>query len=342
MGHTPRTVKDRVVQYPGRYNLVPVSGTTYDLVPVPGTVTESGTQINKAYLQPIEDELGKHKYTHYNQLGDFGIVDSSLSTTDFSANMVTILNAMGAYSEFTAWTSAGTYPNFNASIKAHLNSVELPIGDGSGTITIKANGSTSVPNDIWYIPNNTNYLYHGSYDNVLRQLVEVSGIGLEAKVADRVNKIAVYGGSGTNDPNTTQEALILTNNANSPEPGSYFHIRTYFYNTLTGNKTQTALKYNNGNAFYIRQCVNGVWTPWQRILSDIDFDGAKGTIQTPTYTNGKISQIVHKIGAATVRTDTFTYTATLITEVRTIANGNVTTYKYYFNADGSYNRTEVS
>jgi len=71
-------------------------------------------------------------------------------------------------------------------------------------------------------------------------------------------------------------------------------------------------------------------------------DSIKGAIETPTYTNGDITQIVHAIAGVMVRTDTFTYTPTLITEVKTLANGATKTSKYYFNADGSYNRTEVS
>lgn len=45
-------MKDRVVQYPSRYKLTPVSGTsdTYDLTAVPGTVTEAGTDLNKSTL----------------------------------------------------------------------------------------------------------------------------------------------------------------------------------------------------------------------------------------------------------------------------------------------------
>jgi len=43
---------DRVVQYPARYQLVLVAGTTdtYDLVAVPGTVAEAGTDLNVANL----------------------------------------------------------------------------------------------------------------------------------------------------------------------------------------------------------------------------------------------------------------------------------------------------
>lgn len=60
MSYTARDVKDRVIQFPKRFKLTAVAGEadTYDLTAVTGTVTEVGTAINKAYLQPIEDYLG--------------------------------------------------------------------------------------------------------------------------------------------------------------------------------------------------------------------------------------------------------------------------------------------
>lgn len=61
MAFTARDVKDRVVQYPHRYQLVEVSTGIYDLVPVIGTVTEAGTAINKAYLQVLENGLAAIK-----------------------------------------------------------------------------------------------------------------------------------------------------------------------------------------------------------------------------------------------------------------------------------------
>ena len=54
----PRDIKDRVIQYPQRYTLTEISAGVYDLIPVTGTVTEVGTFMNRAYLKPIEDELG--------------------------------------------------------------------------------------------------------------------------------------------------------------------------------------------------------------------------------------------------------------------------------------------
>lgn len=67
-----------------------------------------------------------------------------------------------------------------------------------------------------------------------------------------------------------------------------------------------------------------------------------GTTQTPIYSHGNITQITHQdVGNNILRTDTFSYTSSLITEVRTLSTGESLTLKYYFNSNGSYNRTEV-
>lgn len=52
------SVKNRIVQYPLRYRLTLVSGTTdvYDLTPVTGTITEVGTPINKALFDSLKNK----------------------------------------------------------------------------------------------------------------------------------------------------------------------------------------------------------------------------------------------------------------------------------------------
>ena len=52
-------MKDRIVEFPNRYKLAPVAGTTdtFDLVPVPGTVTEEGDDISKDNFLP--DTVGR-------------------------------------------------------------------------------------------------------------------------------------------------------------------------------------------------------------------------------------------------------------------------------------------
>lgn len=59
MAWIPRTIYDHIVQFPDRFKLSAVPGQpdTYSIAPAPGTVTQEGTAINKAYLQPIESEL---------------------------------------------------------------------------------------------------------------------------------------------------------------------------------------------------------------------------------------------------------------------------------------------
>lgn len=53
--------KDRIVEHPRRYQLVPVAGQegVFDLVPVTGEVTEVGTPVNAVNMNSIEDELLK-------------------------------------------------------------------------------------------------------------------------------------------------------------------------------------------------------------------------------------------------------------------------------------------
>jgi hypothetical protein len=57
MAFIKRDVKDRVVQYPRRYQLVEVQPSIFDLIPVTGTVIEEGTPVNKELLQRYEDGI---------------------------------------------------------------------------------------------------------------------------------------------------------------------------------------------------------------------------------------------------------------------------------------------
>lgn len=61
-------VKDRVIEFPKRYQLVLVAGETdvYDLVPVTGVVTEEGTPVNRELFLSIDEEEGME----LNELND--------------------------------------------------------------------------------------------------------------------------------------------------------------------------------------------------------------------------------------------------------------------------------
>lgn len=52
-------------------------------------------------------------------------------------------------------------------------------------------------------------------------------------------------------------------------------------------------------------------------------DEIPNTVQTYTFANGQVSQIVHKRNNSTIRTDAFTYSAAAIVETRTLNTGAV-------------------
>ncbi|MDR2046538.1 MAG: YDG domain-containing protein [Clostridiales bacterium] len=58
MAFTARTVKDRVAVGDGIFTIEDLGGGKVKLTPAPTSITEVGTPIDKAYLQPIEDYLG--------------------------------------------------------------------------------------------------------------------------------------------------------------------------------------------------------------------------------------------------------------------------------------------
>jgi len=72
-------------------------------------------------------------------------------------------------------------------------------------------------------------------------------------------------GSISQDPNTTQSHVILSNHANTPDSSNYWHITTTFYSSVTGNRGQIAVQYANGSRVYARSYYEGVgWQAWTR------------------------------------------------------------------------------
>lgn len=72
-------------------------------------------------------------------------------------------------------------------------------------------------------------------------------------------------GANTQDPNSTESHVILTNHANTPDAGtSYWHITTTFYSSTTGNRAQIAVQYAGGAKVYARSHYSGSWQAWVR------------------------------------------------------------------------------
>ena len=83
--------KDRIIQYPARYQLTLVSGTTYDLTAVPGTVTEAGTLVNRELLMAMQGFIGNT--TVFNP-------DGSITETNGDGDtMVAVFNEDGTITE---------------------------------------------------------------------------------------------------------------------------------------------------------------------------------------------------------------------------------------------------
>ena len=60
-------VRDRVVQNPHRYQLVPVAGQegVYDIVAVPGTITEAGTAVNRALFNGLQSDIPQASFPSF-------------------------------------------------------------------------------------------------------------------------------------------------------------------------------------------------------------------------------------------------------------------------------------
>lgn len=71
-------------------------------------------------------------------------------------------------------------------------------------------------------------------------------------------------GTNTQDPNATQFHQIVTNHANSPDSGYFWHITTTFYGALTGSRAQIAVQYSDMARVYARSYFSGTWQPWVR------------------------------------------------------------------------------
>lgn len=83
-----------------------------------------------------------------------------------------------------------------------------------------------------------------------------------------INSVAV---GSTADPNTTNEPYILTNHANSPGRGIFWHILTFFYSqrTSSANRAQLAVSYNGSTVMaFVRHNYGGTWTPWRELYND--------------------------------------------------------------------------
>lgn len=177
-----------------------------------------------------------------------------------------------------------------------------PKGTGNGYILAQVYSATY--SSQLFIAASTNDIFHRNNINntwtAWEQLETTTGAQAKANksLSDAksyaMNAIAVYDG-GKIDPNTTQEAYILTNHENSPGAG-YWHIHTYFYSSRTSNRAQTAVSYSGSTPrMFIRHIYNGTWSAWKEIAIQSDLDTHVGN-----FDRFKKSVLYEEVDALTI------------------------------------------
>ena len=100
MAYTPREIKDRVAIGDDIFILEDLGNNRIRLIPAPTHVLEPGTPVNKALLQPIEDELANLSATKVDKVPGKG-----LSTNDFTNALKNKLDGIEAGAQVNAVTS---------------------------------------------------------------------------------------------------------------------------------------------------------------------------------------------------------------------------------------------
>jgi hypothetical protein len=100
MAYTPREIKDRVAVGDDIFIIEDLGDDRIRLVPAPTHVSEPGTPVNKALLQPIEDELGNLSATKVDKVSGKG-----LSTNDFTNALKNKLDGIEAGAQVNTVTS---------------------------------------------------------------------------------------------------------------------------------------------------------------------------------------------------------------------------------------------
>ena len=100
MAYTPREIKDRVAVGDDIFIVEDLGNNRTRLIPAPTHVLEPGTPVNKALLQPIEDELANLSATKVDKVPGKG-----LSTNDFTNALKNKLDGIEAGAQVNTVTS---------------------------------------------------------------------------------------------------------------------------------------------------------------------------------------------------------------------------------------------
>ena len=177
-------MKDRVVQFPHRYQLVPVDGemNVYDFVPVPGTVTEEGTSISKATLlsdetaacfeltgnDAVVDKALKKALSLSSYMAFCGNVNSDMLDAAFGKNNeAKILNIGNQIDMYAKYKSSSAVSMTNTILKSKLSDI---LSDPLACIELFHNLDVSILLGNSPYAYNTIFDYEGTYIESISQL----------------------------------------------------------------------------------------------------------------------------------------------------------------------------
>ena len=116
--------------------------------------------------------------------------------------------------------------------------------------------------------------------------VRIGGPASRVGFRDQFNTVFSNGCANVNfttedilDPDTTLESLIMTN-VNTPNTG-YMYIHTMFNKEKSAgaNRSQIAIPYNSVGSTYHRYYYNGVWSAWQKNVTESELNASLSNIR---------------------------------------------------------------
>ena len=116
--------------------------------------------------------------------------------------------------------------------------------------------------------------------------VRIGGPASRVGFRDQFNTVFSNGCANVNfttedilDPDTTLESLIMTN-VNTPNTG-YMYIHTMFNKEKSAgaNRSQIAIPYNSVGSTYHRYYYNGVWSAWQKNVTESELNASLSNIK---------------------------------------------------------------
>jgi hypothetical protein len=245
-----------------------------------------------------------------------------------------------------------TGANVNVINAVLVDGTALPVSDKKVNIIGKANQtevakaySTNVsyqPND-YVIYNNALYVCTGATSGAWNsskwsqvavgdELADIRG-----DFTDLANSVTAMVGTPLVASNTSQMTDHTKIYVYTGSQSGYTYGHWYYWNGSAwtdGGAYTTGVADNTMSTSSTNPVQNKIVTGHINNMINLYSEEPPNTAQTISYTDGIVSQVVHKSGGTTIRTDTYTYGSNTFTEVRTLNTGakltivtNLTTYE---------------